>query len=482
MRLPLRVRFALLAAALVLLVASLVGLVGYLTLRSSLVSHATNEARTEAARLVGLVDVGGAAAGQSVDLTDSSLTHQLSTPGLQVTVARPNGSVVQSTSRAGQAAVSAELTGRCLAAGRAQARLSHPPLAVACERIGSGQSPLGTITAGVPLADSLASLAALRRALLLGVLGGGVLAALLSLALGRRAVRPLKRIAATAETIRGGDLGQRIDYSARDEVGQLADVLDACFAELEQAIERQRRFAADASHELKTPLAAIRANLEVLRGWGSADAASRETALESLDQAARRASRLVADLLTLVRLDREAGRPRTLTQLDDVVLGAVREAAPLRHDVAIRVERLDEVKLEGDPLGLGQLLLNVLDNALRASPAGGEIGVRLIARGDRAEVIVSDTGPGIRPEELERIFDRFYTRQIDGETGGGAGLGLAIARTIAREHGGELSAHNNPGAGATFVLRLPLRARRAGSDVQISEPAPGMFTRAEAGL
>ena len=468
MTLPLRARFALLSAALVLVVASLVGLAGYLTLCASLLGRAASTARTEATRLVGLVDAGAGAdsAGQSVDLTDSSLTRQLSTPGLRVAVARPSGSVVQSTPTAasnGAVPLPGSLRARCLATATAQTRFSSPPLAVACARVGSRRAPLGTIAVGVPLQDSLASLASLRRTLVLGVLVGGALAALLSLVLARRALRPLRRIALTAATIRSGDLGRRIGYGTRDELGQLAGELDACFAELEQAIERQRRFAADASHELKTPLAAIRANVELLRGWAALDAVARETALGSLDQAARRASRLVADLLALVRLDHEPRRPRTPTRLDEVLIGSVREAAPLRPDVGIRVEQLDDVTLPGDPLALQQLLLNVLDNGLRASPAGGEVAVALTAAGDVARVTVSDAGPGIAPDELERIFDRFYTRTIGDQSKSptGAGLGLAIARSIAREHDGELTAANNPDAGATFSLTLPLRAARA---------------------
>jgi signal transduction histidine kinase len=350
------------------------------------------------------------------------------------------------------------LARRCLLGGQAQTRLSRPPLAVACARIGSAHAPSGTIVVGVPLQGSLASLAALRRSLVLGVLVGGVLAAVLSLLLARRALRPLKRIALTAETIRAGALGRRIGYRAQDEVGQLASVLDACFAELEEAIERQRRFAADASHELKTPLAAIRANAELLRSWASVDPAARETALESLDQSARRASRLVADLLELVRLDREPGRPLTPTRLDEVVVGAVRDAAPLRPDVAIRITQLDDVTLVGEPLGLQQLLLNVLDNALKASPRDNEVTVALILTGSHARITIADSGPGIAPGDLERIFDRFYTKAIGSAPHSGAGLGLAIARSIARDHGGDLAASSEPGAGATFVLTLPVRA------------------------
>jgi signal transduction histidine kinase len=419
---------------------------------------------------VGSIAVGENGGGQAVDLTDSSLTRQLATPGVLVSVARPSGAIVQATQRrTGAGLLPAGMRRACLTGGTATMRQSSPALALACERVGSVRAPLATVTVGVPLQDSLASLATLRRALILGVLGGAVLAALLSLLLARRALRPLKRIAATAETIRSGDLSQRIGYRGRDEVGDVANVLDACFAELEEAVERQRRFAADASHELKTPLAAIRANVEQLRGWAGVDTDRRETALASLQESSRRASRLVADLLHLVQLEREPARPRLPIRLDEVVLSAVREATPLRTGVAIRVARLDDVSVLGDPLGLEQVLLNVLDNALEASPEGSEVTVALSASPDRASVTVSDSGAGIDPGERERIFDRFYSKKSAAASRVGAGLGLSIARSITRDHGGELVARECREPGATFELTLPLAVRDADSPPGASE-------------
>ncbi|HEV3129737.1 MAG TPA: HAMP domain-containing sensor histidine kinase [Solirubrobacteraceae bacterium] len=463
MNLPLRLRFALLAALLVLLVASTVGLAAYLSFRSSVLNRAASTAQTEATRLVGLVEGGGRADGQLVDIADTSLTRQLSSPGQRIEVDRPNGAVVQSSSQA--MGLTAAFKAQCLGTGHAQTRLSPPPLLVVCARVGPAGASVGTIAVGVPLKDSLASLSTLRMTLVLGVLGGVALAALLSLLLARRALRPLKRIAAAAETIRAGDLTRRIGYSGHDEVGQLANVLDACFTELEQSIERQRRFAADASHELKTPIAAIRANVEVLRGWASAEPAAREATLESLDQAARRASRLVADLLALERIDREPQSLHTRVRLDAVVLGAVRDASALRHGAAVRVGQLDDAILDaGDPIGLHQVVLNVIANALEVSPHGNEVVVSLVTTDAYARVTVSDAGPGIAGDDLEKIFERFYTKRVGRGSQAGAGLGLAIARAIAEEHGGDLTARNNPGRGASFVLRLPLRVTRPGSE------------------
>jgi signal transduction histidine kinase len=448
-RLSLRVRFALLAGLLVLVVAALAAFAGYLAMRSSLYDRAARTAQGQARQLAALVDVNAAnGASNQVDITDRTLTHELALPGTLIEVARPNGTLIQASGRQ-PPQLAGSFTSRCLSTGHGTAELSTPPFSLSCQRVGPGSAPVGLITVGAPLNDALASLSTLRTALLIGVLGGALLSAALALLVARRALRPVRRIADTAETIRSGDLSQRIGYRGNDELGRLAAVLDACFAELERALERQRRFGADASHELRTPLAAIRANVELLRGWAARDPAARDAAVASLDHASIRANRLVEDLLYLARLEQEPPSARAPVALDDLVLGVVREAQQLRPSVSIEVSRLAEATVDGDALRLQQLLLNVLDNALRVSPSESTVTVHLAAEGERATIRVADQGPGVQPEELERIFDRLYSRS-------GSGLGLAIARAIARDHGGELRAHNNPDRGATFTLTLPL--------------------------
>ena len=399
MMLSLRARFALLAGLLVLAVASLVAVGGYLAMRASLLDRAARSAQGQARQLAALVDVpsGNGADSQSnrVDITDPTLTHELAFPGALIEVRRPDGALIQ-TAGASRATVrlSPAFGARCLSVGRAATRLSQPPFALACERVGSPSAPTGTVSVGAPLRDVLASLGTLRTALMLGVLGGAAVAGVLALIVARRATRPIRRIAGTAETIRSGDLGGRIGYRGRDELGRLAAVLDACFAELELALERQRRFGADASHELRTPLAAIRANVELLRGWAAADPQARQAAIASLDQASSRAARLVEDLLYLAKIEREPPQARAPVRLDELVLGVAREAAQLRPEVAIHVERLDEATVNGDALRLQQLLVNLLDNALRVSPADGQVKIELAARGPQAAINVSDEGLG----------------------------------------------------------------------------------------
>jgi two-component system OmpR family sensor kinase len=467
--LGIRARFALLTAALVFAVAALAGLGGYLALRDSLLANARRDAADQARQLAGLVDVshdGGADQGgqaNQVDIRDRSLTGGFARGGLLVTVAAPGGSVIQGSP--GAPPVPTALLRACLRGGSAHADIAGPARAVACQRVGPAGRAGGVVAVAAPLRDAQRTLARVARALALGVVAGTALAALLARAVAQRALRPARRIADAATSIRAGDLTRRIDYRGpRDELGELAGVLDAGFGELQEAVDRQRRFVADASHELRTPLATIQAHVELLRGWAGERPAARDAALAALEQAARAAARLGDDLLYLAQLDRVPVEPRIPTQLDQAVVDAVRAAQPLRPGVPIRVARLDEARLAGDELALRRLLVNLLANALRVSPATAEVAVELAVGEDTATVIVSDRGPGIPPQELERIFERFYSAAPTRSDG--SGLGLAIAREIARRHGGDVRAANRAGGGAVFRLDLPLH--RA-----LTEAAPG---------
>jgi signal transduction histidine kinase len=460
-RLTLRARLVALAALLVLVVGSGVGAAGYLTLRHALFAQAERQAREQARQLAGLIDLPGAGheqQGNRVDIGDPALTHEFTRRGLLVRIERGDGRLLQGTPSGRSVRLPHALRARCAATGAAAGRLARPAFAAVCRRVLGSRSALSLIVVGAPLRDANELLATLRTALVVGVLAGVVLAAALAAALARRALRPARSIAAAAESIRAGNLGRRIDYRGpRDELGTLAEVLDACFGELELAVERQRRFVADASHELKTPIAAIRAHTELLHGWAGLDPDAREAALSSLEQTARRASRLLADLIYLARLDREPPTRRVPVRLDRVALEVVREAQPLRPEVAIRIERLDEAEVNGDELRLQLLLLNLVDNALRVSPSGSAVSVAVERGETRANVRVSDHGPGVPPDLAERIFDRFYSRvPAEGRATGGAGLGLAIARKIAEDHGGSLAASDAVGGGAVFTAALPL--------------------------
>lgn len=458
MTLSLRARFALASGALVLVVAAAVAVAGYLALRRTLDQQARQAAAGQASQVAALVDAGGAdrarAEGNYVDVRDPTLTRQLARPGLWIVVLGAKGQTLQRSPAAPASLAPADLLRTCRTRGLTSSTHSRPAAAVSCRRLGTAARPVGFVVTAVPLASAYRTLTTTRRALTVGVLAGGAGSFLLAWVLAARALRPLRRIADTARSIRMGDLGRRIGYAGRDELGELAAELDASFAELDRALERQERFAADASHELKTPLAAAHANVELLRRWADADPATRADALAALERSTARMSRVVSDLLQLAQGDDRLRYTRAPVRLDDLVLEAEREARAVAGGVEVRLEHIDQAVVIGDRDRLAQLVANLVDNALRFTPAGGVVGLSLRQLEGRAVLSVSDTGPGIPEADLPRVFDRFY-RGRSADRGGGSGLGLAIARVIARAHGGDVEAANRPGGGAVFTVRLP---------------------------
>ena len=223
-----------------------------------------------------------------------------------------------------------------------------------------------------------------------------------------------------------------------------------------EALRRQREFAADASHELRTPLTVIRASVDDLGRHASEPVASVGSALTDIRDEVDHLTAMVDDLLLLARSDSGAvALERVPIDLGDIASTAA--AALARPATERGVEVLVDpqpTELSGDPARLRQLVMILIDNAIRHSPSGGRVLVRVRTDGPDATLVVEDEGPGIRDEDLPRLFDRFY--RAAGAPGGGTGLGLAIAAWIAERHGGRVEAANRPERGARFTVRLPL--------------------------
>ena len=304
-------------------------------------------------------------------------------------------------------------------------------------------------------------LAAMRRfAWLLAGAGGAVL--LLGLAGGwwiaTRAIRPIDDISATAEKISAGDLSQRIDATdAGSELGQLAAVLNSTFARLDAAFTQQKQFTSDAAHELRTPVSVILTQTQSTLNRERSAAEYRET-LEACQRAAQRMRRLVESLLDLAKLD--SGQvslqcaPLDLAQTAAECLELVRPLASERG-IALQSD-LAPANCEGDSDRLALVITNLLTNAIHHNRDGGEVRI-VTSNGDgEALLTVADNGPGIAVEHLPRIFDRFYRADAARTASQGrAGLGLAISKSIVDAHGGTLEVASQPGAGATFTVRLP---------------------------
>ena len=324
-----------------------------------------------------------------------------------------------------------------------------------------------------------------ETALVMGVVGGTLLALLAGLALGQRAMRPVRRMTGAARHIaRTRDLEARMPVGpVKDEISELAvtlqDMLDelaASQARIDESLQRQREFVADASHELRTPLTAVQANLELLAI--STEGEDREAA-ESALRSARRMRRLVADLLLLARMDARREAARDAVDLDRAILEAVDELEPQLGGHEVELD-LEPVTLDGARDELVRLVANLLSNALRHTPDGTEIRITLRRTGTRARLVVEDDGPGIPDELRERIFERFVRR--GGEGAGSTGIGLAIVRAAAQRHGGDVHVEptHEDGSGARFVATLAVRGEAVDADAP-DEEEPEVDDAAEEG-
>jgi heavy metal sensor kinase len=312
--------------------------------------------------------------------------------------------------------------------------------------------------AGRSLAATEQALARLRRNLLLGLPLVLLVAGIGGLFLAGRALAPIDRMAATAERISGSDLSGRMGRQNSEELGRLAASFDSMLERLEQAFSRERRFVADVSHELRTPLTALKGRIEVTlsRPRSTGEYAS---TLEELQAEVDRLTRLSNDLLMLARFDRGA-LPSRLQEVDlSVLLREVSERIrPLARsrDQVVEEQVQPGLLMQADPDQLVRLFFNLLDNAVKFTGKGGRIVLRSWRRDGLVEIEVSDSGPGVSPEHLDRIFDRFYrVEESRARSTGGHGLGLSIAQEITKAHGGALSARSMPGEGTTFTVRLP---------------------------
>lgn len=295
-------------------------------------------------------------------------------------------------------------------------------------------------------------------ALLVASVGGYVLA--------RKSLTPVVRMSAKARAIGATNLSERIEVvDAGDELGELAAMLNDLLARLDHSFAAQRRFMADASHELRSPVAILQGELDVTLSRDDRNAADYRESLEVMRRSVRRLTRIVRDLFLLARSDAgDVPLKHEWLYLGDVVsqtVRAYRTVAAEQH-VTLAAECDDDLGVRGDEDLLQRMIGNLLENAIRYAPAGTEVRIRCARAGDVARIDVHDCGGGV-PEPLrEQIFERFFrvdaARRATSVAGGsGAGLGLPIARWIAAAHGGTLGLESSGPDGTRFVITLPLR-------------------------
>jgi signal transduction histidine kinase len=274
-----------------------------------------------------------------------------------------------------------------------------------------------------------------------------------------RVLAPIGRITAVARDIQATDMSRRIELPGPDdELKQLADTFDAMLARLDAAFVAQRQFVADASHELRNPLAIIRTNADVALADPDASPDELRQAIATVKRAGDRMSLLVDDLLALAR------RQQPTLEHEPVDLGAA--VAEASDDFVVPAETRDivldraiapGVVVTGDREALKRVVANLLDNAVRLAPAGSRIRLATGSEGNRAWIAVTDEGPGISPEDQGHVFDRFWRAdKARSRSDGGTGLGLAIVRQVVESHGGEVRLHSKVGVGSSFVVWLPI--------------------------
>ncbi|MCC6755944.1 MAG: HAMP domain-containing histidine kinase [Solirubrobacterales bacterium] len=316
----------------------------------------------------------------------------------------------------------------------------------ATARVGQPLAPVDAALEG--LSDTLLIVGA--ATLLLGALAGWLLAA--------TATRPMRRMAAVAEGVDGGDLSARMPVEGtRDEARRLAESFNSMLDRLERAFERQRVFVADASHDLRTPLTVVRGQIEVLARNPDPGSAEVQRVSHLVTQAISRMEAMVEDLLLLARSESaESMRLETL-DLGPLLLAEV-EGLSFTGDRDLVVGSITDRSVSIDREQIARALSNLISNAVTHTHEGGRIEVSARDQGSMVALTVDDDGPGVPTHERDRIFDRFARlSQSRTSTSGGSGLGLAIVKAIAEAHGGTVSCSGSPLGGARFEILLPVR-------------------------
>jgi signal transduction histidine kinase len=323
----------------------------------------------------------------------------------------------------------------------------------------------GAVYAGLPVVELEEQIRHIRSFVGWTVLATLLWAVLVSLLLARRIAGPIQEMQAATARIAAGDLGQRVPVRTADELGDLARSLNYMAAELERLDATRREFVADASHELRTPVANLAVAVEALCDTIPSPDPASAALLDAVGQEVERLRSLVGSLLDLSAV--ESGRVHlhlVPVDLGDVAARVVESFRPRGAQQGVTLDQSGPprgVRAHADSDRMEQVLSNLLDNALKFTPPGGRVTVTLGERRGQAYVWVEDTGPGIPADDLPHIFDRFFKADRSRSGRHGAGLGLAIARRLVVAQGGQIAAENRPGGGARFTVTLPSGPRAA---------------------
>jgi len=465
--LPIRWRLTVFNALSIGAILVILGFALFLLLRGALLSEVEDTARDRAlaaARTVG--------SGEGLEPDEA---EQLSLGGVFVVVRDDRGQILyQTLSSVPREEIRDPLWAQALETGRpvggtADYSPAAAPDYVYAVPVSPPDGLASVVEAGRSYESAMNTLETFGVILLIGILAAFLLSVGGAYLLARAALSPVDAVVRSARQITESDLSKRLPVAQpKDEIGRLTITindllgrLEVAFARREEALSRQRHFAADASHELRTPLTSIAGYTRMLKEWGLENPETARESVEAIIEESGRMRELVESLLTLAR--NEAGAPLELApgDLATVASEAVKAACAAAGD-KVTVEHpspREPVEASFDRARIRQVAAILLDNAIKYTPEGGTVTVDVGKDNGWAWIEVSDTGIGIPADELPLVFERFH-RADPARAAGGAGLGLSIARQIARAHGGEIEAKSRSGVGSTFVLRIP-RSRPA---------------------
>ena len=405
---------------------------------------------------------------------DSLAVNDFSSPGVYVQVIDDRGRVLAASSnlRGGQLPVELEVIQQGLAGRSTTTNMSVG----GGDRVRVATTPVivqGKVVGLVQVGQSLHTLDDITQQVRLLLAAGLILAVSLAGLMGwlvaSSALRPVGAMATAARGILSAqDLSRRIPVGdPRDELGMVAGAFNAMLSRLQASFQSQQQFVADSSHELRTPLTVIRGNADLLQRTGSVP--GQAESLDAIQRETERMAAMIDDLLLLAQLDAPPAAERQLVDLDAILADIYRTLQPVAAGHVLCLGTVEPLQVLGHADQLRRMALNLAENALKYTPAGGKVILSCQASappphpgarpGDHAALSVSDDGPGIPPEHLPHIFERFYrVDRARSRAAGGTGLGLAIVKGIAESHDGWVTVDSRPGAGTVFTVWLPLAA------------------------
>jgi two-component system OmpR family sensor kinase len=463
--LPIRLRLAVLFAIFLLVTVIGIGVFLLASLENELQREIDEGLWLRASRVEREIAAGGVTrldpGAVRADILALSPLEELSLPGIYVQVIDGEGIVLATSPNlpGGALPLTPALTSGAMAGDTVYATVpvGSERVRVLLRPITSSGRAIGAVVVGESLHLLDVTQRSARQLLIVTAAVAALGCLLVSWWLTGRALNPVAEVTRIARRIRAtGQLDQRIaEPSARDELRELTVTFNEMLDGIERTFARQREFLADASHELRGPLMVVRGNLNLLSRDLPGD--ERREAIQDAVGEVERISRLVSDLLFLAEVDKNEVVDRQPVALDEVVAQVWQRAQQLDAGAHLLVLAANQpVSVLGDRERLGQLLWNLVENALRYTPPGGRVELGLHHKREAAEVTVADTGVGIEPQHLPRIFERFYRAdRARPRQAGSTGLGLAIARQIAEAHGGRIRVGSAPGQGSTFTVVLP---------------------------